>query len=144
MEQGDSASAFANDFRGALNRLRKLDKDLADNQDLLRALLYQAILSDDHDEVKKSILKDDDIDPQKVLSELCSEERIIQEKDGATNESLSSRRTGTYTSGGGTKPKDFRDSKPQGAWNMAPIPYSWKQWIGIYSWNIEVPSMAPR
>jgi hypothetical protein len=151
-----TATKFISDFRGCLQRLRKNNAKLADDNETLRAFLLVAIQDDDFDNVRDAIVQKPDSSVETVLTEIRERDTALMllknqgshvSGDG-TNSTRYSRRANTQggSTTGGTggsyrtkqqyqKGRAGTDNRNGGAgtarqWSIPRFPDSWKQGFG--------------
>ena len=78
-----TATKFISDFRDCLQRLRKNNARLSDDNDTLRALLLVA--DDDFELVRDSIVQKPDSSVESILTELREREKSLMMKDQASS-----------------------------------------------------------
>jgi hypothetical protein len=137
-----------------MQRLRKINARLADDEDTLRTLLLVAIQDDDFECVRDTIVKTPGMSVEAILSDIREREKALAMKeresshirgDGTTT-SRHSRRTqqsNNKNDGGSRGGNDFQATKGSGKWNIPRFPDSWKQSFGaaifklLMAWRVE-------
>ena len=76
-----TAAKFISEYRECLQRLRKNNARLADDNDTLRALHLVAIQDDDFEMVRDSIVHKPDSTVNHILTELCERKTSLMMKD---------------------------------------------------------------
>ena len=134
-----TATKFISDFRDCLQRLRKNNARLSDDNDTLRALLLVAIQDDDFELVRDSIVHKPDSSVESILTELRERETSLMMKDQASNlsgdgtsNSRYSRRTQlSKPRGGGSKQQSGgNQSTGDRKWSIPRLPDTWKKSFG--------------
>jgi hypothetical protein len=140
LDPDNTATKFISEYRECLQRLRKNNARIADDNDTLRALLLVAIQDDDFEVVRDSIVSKPDHTIDSILTELRECETLLMMKDHAAShiggDGVSSTRysrrttqssavTGSKKQSGGLNYTTFRK------WVIPKYPDTWKHAFGV-------------
>ena len=140
LDPDNSASKFISDYKDCLQRLRKHNARIAEDNDSLRALLLVAIQDDDFEMVRDSIVHKPNLSVDSILTELREREMSLVMKDRASDPSkdgsLSSRYSRRVNQSLGPSSRSFtpKDSSTASTaakkWSIPRYPDSWKKAFG--------------
>lgn len=85
LDPDTTATNFVSDFRDCLQRLRKINARLADDDATLRVILARAIQDNDFEAVQDTIVKDPNRNLDAILTDLLKRETWLMMKDHASN-----------------------------------------------------------
>jgi hypothetical protein len=126
-------TTFINDFKDCLQRLRKNNARLSEDNDTLRALfLLVAIQDDDFDGVRDAIVQKPQSEVKDILNEIRERTQSLKMKDqAATNGESGSRysRRVQKSSESSSLP-NTKDNAAGKKWNIPRIPEGWQQSFG--------------
>ena len=145
LDSSSNATKFISDYRDCVQRLRKINARMADDEDALRTLLLVAIQDDDFACVRDAIVKTPGMSVEAILSAIRDRETALMMRDSDSNHirgdgtttSRHSRRTQQSNnnrngngSRGGTSDSSNTTTKGGAKWNIPRFPDSWKQAVG--------------
>jgi hypothetical protein len=154
LDSGSNATKFVSDYRDCMQRLRKINARLADDEDALRTLLLVAIRDDDFECVRDNIIRTPGMSVEAILSDIREREKALTMKERESHHiggdgmstSRHSRRTqqsNNRNDGGSRGGNDSTATKSGGRWNIPRFPDSWKQSFGaaifklLMAWRVE-------
>ncbi len=144
LDPDSTATKFISEFRGCLQRLRKNNARLAEDVDILRALLLVAIQDDDFDMVRDSIVHKPDSTVDSILTELRERETSLMMKDQASNlsgDGVSGSCYSRRTQQSGSRPGKHQQSGEQSVaknrkWSIPRLPDTWKKAFGAFLFKL--------
>ena len=142
LDPDNTATKFISEYRECLQRLRKNNANIADDNDTLRALLLVAMQDDDFEAVRDSIVsKPDSTVDTSILTELRERETSLMMKDhaathiggdGVSSTRYSRRTTQSNAGTGSNKPSGGIDyATAFRKWVITKYPITWKHAFGI-------------
>jgi hypothetical protein len=132
LDPDTTASKFISDYHDCIQRLRKNNVALAEDNNTLRAFLLASIQDDDFEMVRDTIVHKPHLDVEAILNEIRDCELALNMKDqhsssiggdGSSGTRLS-RRTQQET------PSDASGTSSDKKWSIPRFPDSWKKAVG--------------
>jgi hypothetical protein len=125
---------FVSDYRDCMQRLRKINARLADNEDALRTLLLVAICDNDFECVRNDIIRTPGMSVEAILSDIHEREKaltMMKEREShhiggdgmsTSRHSQQTQQSNNRNDGGSRGGNDSTATKSGGRWNIPRFP----------------------